>query len=178
MSRKAVIAAAAAALALAAPATAAPTKDTGAPVLLGKQTRTGNCVLGVVPDRRCSPGAYASKLTQKVVCADDFTTKDYRAVSDATKRAVELAYGMKPKRYGSALEIDHIVSLELGGSNDIANLFPERRSPAPGYRVKDKLENRLHRLVCDEHVMTLRQAQRAIAKDWRTLYKRVFDLEP
>ena len=32
----------------------------------------------------------------------------------------------KPGHYGSSLEIDHIVSLELGGSNDIAILFPSR----------------------------------------------------
>jgi hypothetical protein len=33
---------------------------------------------------------------------------------------------MPLSKYGKTLEIDHIVSLELGGSNDIANLF--RRS--------------------------------------------------
>lgn len=39
---------------------------------------------------------------------------------------------MTQKPSGYTLEIDHIVSLELGGSNDIANLYPERASPAPG----------------------------------------------
>jgi hypothetical protein len=47
---------------------------------------------------------------------------------------------------------------ELGGSNDPANLFPERLNAHPGYRVKDKLENKLHDLVCDGK-MTLRAAQ-------------------
>jgi hypothetical protein len=28
--------------------------------------------------------------------------------------------------YGSTLEIGHIVSLELGGSNEVANLYPEK----------------------------------------------------
>ena len=32
--------------------------------------------------------------------------------------------------YGGTLEIDHIVSLEIGGSNDIANLFPEKAKPS------------------------------------------------
>ena len=55
------------------------------------------------------------------------------------RSAVEREYGMPPGHYGSKLEIDHIVSLELGGSNDIANLFPKRLYAHPGYRVKDAL---------------------------------------
>jgi hypothetical protein len=43
---------------------------------------------------------------------------------------------MTPAAYGKTLEIDHIVSLDLGGSNDIANLFPEKRDVAPGYKLK------------------------------------------
>ena len=73
--------------------------------------------------------------------------------------------GLAPKGYGSTLEIDHIVSLELGGSNDIANLYPEEATlpaNAPGFHVKDKLENKLHDLVCGG-TMTLRSAQRQIA---------------
>ena len=52
---------------------------------------------------------------------------------------------MQPGHYGSTLEIDHIVSLELGGSNDIANLYPEKLDAAPGYQVKDRLENKAAR---------------------------------
>jgi hypothetical protein len=55
---------------------------------------------------------------------------------------------MAPKRYGRTIEIDHIVSLELGGSNDPADLFPEPGSGAAKYHVKDTLENKLHDLVC------------------------------
>jgi len=84
---------------------------------------------------------------------------------------------MKSGHYGSALEIDHIVSLELGGSNDIANLFPEKLNARPGYRVKDRLENRLHAMVCAGSI-GLRTAQRAIAANWESLYERVFGLAP
>jgi len=173
-----VLVAVAAALALAVPAAAQPKKDPGAPVLLAKRTKTAGCMLGADPDRRCSPGAYSSKLTQQVVCSASFRTGDYRDVSLTTKHAVEVEYGMQPKSYGSSLEIDHIISLELGGSNDIANLFPEKRSPAPGYKVKDRLEHKLHRLVCDDHKLTLRQAQNAIARHWRKTYVQVFGAEP
>ena len=84
---------------------------------------------------------------------------------------------MRPGHYGSALEIDHIVSLELGGSNDIANLYPEKLYGRPGFRVKDRLENRLHSMVCAGSI-GLRAAQRAIASNWQGLYKRVFGVAP
>ena len=100
-----------------------------------------------------------------------------RNVPDSEKHQVEVEYVLAPKGYGSTLEIDHIVSLELGGSNDIANLFPERVSPAPGFRVKDKLENKLHDLVCAGS-MSLHAAQVGIATNWRGLYKTVYGATP
>ena len=78
------------------------------------------------------------------------------------------------------MEIDHIVSLELGGSNDIANLYPEKATlpgGAPGFHVKDKLENKLHDLVCDGS-LTLRSVQRQIATNWRALYRKAFGAPP
>ncbi|HXR12899.1 MAG TPA: zinc-binding alcohol dehydrogenase family protein, partial [Gaiellaceae bacterium] len=114
----------------------------------------------------CSPGAYSSGLTRAVICADGFSTDTIRNVPESEKHAVEIEYGMAPASYGSTLEIDHIVPLELGGSNDAANLFPER---APGYHAKDRLENKLHDLVCSGR-MQLRAAQRGISADWPALY--------
>ena len=152
--------------------------DPGKPVLFAKRTKAGGCRLSPMPDRRCSPGAYATKLTQAVVCANGFHTGNYRGVPQSLKYAVEREYGMKAAKYGKALEIDHIVSLELGGSNDIANLFPEKRDIAPGYKLKDKLENRLHGAVCVDHALTLRAAQKAIAKNWETLYKKIYGVLP
>jgi hypothetical protein len=67
-------------------------------------------------------------------------------------RVVRRCLSAGPNGYGSTLEIDHIISLELGGSNDIANLYPEKASlpaGAPGFHIKDKLENELHDIVCD-----------------------------
>ncbi len=55
---------------------------------------------------------------------------------------------MREVHYGRTIEIDHIVPLELGGANEIANLFPEPGSRNANYHVKDELENRLHDLVC------------------------------
>ena len=83
-----------------------------------------------------------------MLCSPTFRTGAIRNVPDSEKHAVEIEYGMAPKAYGRTIEIDHIVSLELGGSNDIANLYPEPGTGTASYHVKDKLENKLHDLVC------------------------------
>jgi hypothetical protein len=151
--------------------------DVGKTVLLAPRTRSRGCRLGANPDRRCSPGAYYSKLTRRVICAAGFRTGPIRNVPEAEKFAVEREYGLARRHYGRVLEIDHIVSLELGGSNAIANLFPEGANAHPGYRAKDRLENALHGLVC-RGAMRLRIAQRRIATNWQRLYAHVFGVPP
>ena len=146
-----------------------PTPPSGT-VLLQPRTRAGGCVLRAVPDRRCSPGAYDAGMTSAVLCSAGSSAARDRSVPASERRAVEAAYGLPPRRYGRALEIDAVVSLNLGGSTDVANLFPER---APGYLLKNRLERRLHTLVCSG-AMTLRAAQVGIARDWRQLYAAVF----
>jgi hypothetical protein len=160
----------------AAPATSS-TVAVGATVLLAPRTKSAGCTLGPNPDRRCSPGAYYSKLTKAVICSPGFRTSSIRNVPESKKFAVEREYGMTPGHYGSSLEIDHIVSLELGGSNEIANLYPEKLYAHTGYRVKDRLENRLHAVVCAGSI-GLRAAQRAIASNWQGLYERTFGVAP
>lgn len=150
--------------------------DPGPPVLLKPIARRTGCRLGVLPDRRCSPGAYATNLTKDVICSKDFRTGDVRNVSDKTKHAIEQEYGLAPRGYGSSLEIDHIISLELGGSNDPANLYPEKLTfpnHQPGYRIKDKVETKAAKAVC-AGTITLSYAQHQIAADWRVLYKRLY----
>jgi hypothetical protein len=147
--------------------------STGAPVLLAPRTRSRGCRLGPLPDRSCSPGAYSSRLTKAVICARGFHTSQVRNVSESEKHAVEQEYGLRPRPYGSSLEIDHIVPLALGGSNAIANLYPERA----GYHVKDRLEDRLAALVCGGRI-DLMTARRQIAANWEKLYRRVFGRTP
>jgi hypothetical protein len=67
-------------------------------------------------------------------------------------------------------EEDHLISLELGGSpSAVVNLWPEPYATAEGARVKDRVENKLHALVCN-HSITLATAQHAIARNWWTAY--------
>jgi hypothetical protein len=106
------------------------------------------------------------------VCVRGYS-KSVGNVSAATKDAVYAAYGMTAHFNGANGEVDHLVSLELGGSNARANLFPEAASPTPGSHEKDKLENKLHSMVCAGSI-TLAAAQRAIAKDWVAEYNRYY----
>ena len=130
---------------------------------LRSRVRTSGCVLGSRPDRRCSPGAYYAGLTTALLCSPSLHTIGIQDVPESETHAVEAEYGLAP-RHGRSLEIDHIISVDLGGSNDIANLWPEiGKQPNP----KDKVENDLHRAVCDGKV-TLAAAQHAIATDWLT----------
>jgi hypothetical protein len=87
-------------------------------------------------------------LTKRVLCSAGFRTSTIRSVPESEKYAVEVEYGMQAGLYGRRIEIDHIVALELGGSNSIANLFPEPGAGAASYHAKDRLENRLHTMVC------------------------------
>jgi hypothetical protein len=152
----------------------------GSTVLLAEHASARGCSLGPLPDRSCSPGAYYNKLTKSVICADSFRTSQIRHVTEGEKHQVEQEYGLTPKSYGSTLEIDHIVSLELGGSNDIANLFPEEATfsdSSPGFHVKDALENKLHDMVCAGQI-SLYQARQQIAADWEALYTTVYGHAP
>jgi hypothetical protein len=69
--------------------------------------------------------------------------------------------------------VDHLIPLELGGSNSIRNLFPEAALPRPGFHEKDRLENRLHRKVC-AGTISLTSAQRQFVRNWLRAYRREF----
>lgn len=72
----------------------------------------------------------------------------------------------------SHYEEDHLISLELGGSpDDINNLWPEPYAGSCGARVKDKIENKLKRLICAGKI-TLKAAQDEISTDWVASYRK------
>jgi Protein of unknown function (DUF3761) len=151
--------------------------NTGHTVLLGRRTQTSACVRSARPDRHCSPGAYYSRLTKGVICSASFRTGTIRNVPQAEKFRVEREYGMAATYYGYTIEIDHIVPLELGGSNAIANLFPEPGSGTANYHTKDALENRAKAEVC-AGTLSLRAARRGFAMNWEALYRRLFGHAP
>ena len=134
-------------------------------------TITGHCTFrdhGQLPDPRCTPGAVDPNVTQanlrSTICHPGYT-KTVRPSASVTDRfKFEVAYPAYREPHSKKTELDHLVSLELGGANDAVNLWPEY-PPTPN--PKDKVENALHAAVCDGRVK-LTAAQNAIAANWQT----------
>lgn len=122
----------------------------------------------VLPDAKYSPGEIA--IADRSQLCPVAHTAARRHVTREMKMRVCEAYGIPAaKCNGRNYEIDHIISLELGGSNSLTNLFPQPWWPRPGAHEKDHLENWLHAQVCSGKI-TLGAAQRFIARDWYRLY--------
>jgi hypothetical protein len=133
-------------------------------------TFQGRCRRGRLPDHSCTPGVVATTNVHKI-CTPGYSG-GVRHVSEATKNRVYAEYGIRRHSRGQ-YEVDHLIPLELGGSNSIRNLFAEAAQPKPGFHQKDVLENKLHSLVCSRQ-LGIRVAQRAIATDWVKAYHRYF----
>src|SRR5206468_12490561 len=89
---------------------------------LGSRTKIADCrVQGAYPDMACTPGAIFSGITKAKVCIKGYSGS-VRDVPEFEKKAVYKEYGITSHRPYS-YEVDHLVSLELGGSNSIANLW-------------------------------------------------------
>lgn len=124
---------------------------------------------GALPDSSLTPGAVSS-ITAAELCNG---VRPSRLVTEDVRVHVVRAYGMEGVA-ARAYELDALVTPELGGSTDAANLWPQRyHSPVWNAKVKDELERLLPELVCDGQI-TLAQAQHDIASDWIAAYRRYF----
>jgi Metal binding domain of Ada len=123
----------------------------------------------ISPDPKLTPGDELD-VTKEDICTPGYTQK-VRNVPQLVKEAVFKEYGItdrEPKEF----EVDHLISLELGGSNSIKNLWPESYVTEPlNARVKDKVENKLHSVICAGEI-DIKQAQKEIATDWISAYKK------
>jgi len=122
-----------------------------------------------LPNRNFTPGDIMIESTKENICTSGYSAS-VRNVSNSTKKQVFDSYNIKGE-FGS-YEIDHLISLQLGGSNSIKNLWPQSyKLPDWHARKKDGLENRLHSLVCKGEI-TLEEAQKAISENWIEAYKK------
>ena len=141
-------------------------------------------ILPQLPNHLVTPGVARTDLTLKKICTTKWG-KDARHVTAAMKKQVFSAYGLSgntdpaciPDARGRHCEIDHLTSRELGGADDVRNLWPQPYGSQPWNAVrKDCVETRLHKEVCAKNpAMTLKQAQDAIRSDWTAAYLRFYD---
>jgi hypothetical protein len=140
-------------------------------------------VHAVLPDAKLTHGDTFPGATADDVCTPGWAG-EHRHITEETRAEVYREYGFNfdhcqgPERgvFDEPCEVDHLIPLELGGSNDLKNLWPQPYScanrqactmydPRPGAAEKDQLENELHRLVCTGK-LSLIEAQHCIASNW------------
>jgi hypothetical protein len=118
-----------------------------------------------LPSSFQTPGA-KGKANDAQVCAADFEASAKPIAKWQRDQALE-RYGKRPEDFTG--ELDHLIPLSLGGSNDPDNLWPLPANKDMGPEQKKELDVRLHQLVCD-HTLKLKDAQDAIKKDWVKAY--------
>jgi hypothetical protein len=132
---------------------------------------TALAVPALAADIRPDPNKTGGSLdygTPREVCGH---SREHRHFSNTRRDEVLRLYGMLPGPHPD-YEIDHLVPVCLGGSNDVSNLWPQpRRSIEPKWNAeaKDRLETVLCNLVCDG-LLDIGDAQEAIIKDWIGAY--------
>ncbi len=130
-----------------------------------------HCALsGARPDHSCTPGALNQAVTQAnintTICHSGYTKTIRPPVSYTNPLKLRLMASYGERGPASAYELDHLISLELGGNpTSRQNLWPEPYAPTPGAHEKDKVENYLNKQVCNG-TMSLAEAQRIISTDW------------
>jgi hypothetical protein len=128
---------------------------------------------GLLPNAQLTPGAVVTSDI-RTICARGYATRIrpkgalWRRLKDEAYNRYHLARGHRSSISPDgvrrpAYEVDHLIPLELGGSpTDLRNLWPE---PLAEAKRKDKVENRLHALVCSGR-LSLKAAQTGIARNW------------
>jgi hypothetical protein len=97
----------------------------------------------VAPNPALTPGV-VRPMTKAQVCSTVWGL-DRRHVTVAMKQQVAKAYGV-PWSDRAKYEFDHLVPREIGGADDVRNIWPQPLAEAR--HIKDPAENRIHRAVC------------------------------
>ena len=103
---------------------------------------------------------YDAHVTVEALCTPGYA-KRHRKVPRNMRDRIYHKFGLqRGQRRGWV--IDHRIPLELGGTNDIANLYPQPKAEA---HQKDLEENELHMQVCFKQI-TLAASRAKILQDW------------
>src|SRR6478672_8793630 len=118
-----------------------------------------------LPSSFQTPGS-KGKANDAQICAADFEASVKPIAKWQRDQALE-RYGKRPEDFTG--ELDHLIPVSLGGTNDPDNLWPLPANKDMGPEQKKELELKLHQLVC-EKTLKLKDAQDAIRKDWVKAY--------
>jgi hypothetical protein len=103
--------------------------------------------------------------------------KEHRgSLRRALRDEILLRYGLAPGTHPD-YEIDHLIPLCLGGSDDPSNLWAQpRRSIEPTWNAeaKDRLERFMCEMVCNRQ-LDLATAQKAFGEDWIAAYRKYYE---
>ena len=147
----------------------APTRNAASTVVL--DANGYNTAAPLMPNPNLTPGD-ALDVTAADICVSGYSKK-VRNVPQSVKEQVYREYGITTRQKGE-YEVDHLISLELGSSNSIRNLWPESyKTPIWNAHTKDRLENYLHKRICSGEE-DIQDAQREIAVDWISSYRKYF----
>jgi hypothetical protein len=120
-----------------------------------------------LPNPTLTPGA-AATVTRDDLCGSEYKSED-RNIPITLKRQTFDRYGLSPQAVG--YNVDHLIPVPLGGSNSPKNLWPQSLSGEWNYHMKNRLERKLHKMVCS-NTLALEIAQQEIARDWVSAYKK------
>lgn len=138
--------------------------------VLGSRSVLDKCTgVDALPDRDCTPGAVVDTVNIDQLCQGGREPSPEIPVG---LQSQVLAMYRHPDQPQGELVIDQLISSNLGGSMDIANLWPQSVNSHPGYEEKNLTEDYLLGLVCS-HQITLKQAQDSLAGDWLRVFLRM-----
>ena len=132
-----------------------------------------------LPNPQITPGAINPAVTQAnihlTICVSGFT-KTIRPPSSYTNHIkysqLDSGYNYKGDTNPADYEEDHLVPLEVGGDpTSVKNLFPQPWHVTWNAGTKDRLENKIHSLVCTG-AMTLPAAQKMFMSNWIIGYQK------
>jgi hypothetical protein len=129
-----------------------------------------------VPDPKCTPGAINPTITAEVLRDPAFRTACVRQQVTAEHEKAQtynwysIPHPVNNGRGSQSCELDHLVSLELGGADTLDNIWPQCGPPGMPlaqryFKQKDIVENFLSWRV-KRGEMDLTQAQKGIASNW------------
>lgn len=123
----------------------------------------------VYPNPDLTPGEVATNDLDKICNKyyEELLVDAPQQVKEEAFRRYNMTYSSTSKDY----VMDHKISLALGGSNSVNNIWPQPRK-YPGYLEKDVVQRFLREQVCANKT-SLADARRQITQDWFLIYLQI-----